>query len=192
MAANRMAIGAAVILGMAGVAYSRVPDAPAEVRIQVIGAGQVSGLMLSAAQTVASGILTTAGAHLRWTQGQAPHPPSRAIVIRFLDFAPKGHPVGALAESHPYAGDGVRITVFLDRIWAVAHRQPLLQARVLGHVLAHEIAHVLRGTNSHSWTGVMKAHWDDADYRAMRTRGLTFVAGDIVAIRARLTHKEDM
>src|SRR5262245_26920748 len=120
MAANRMAMGAAVILGMAGVAYGRVPDAPAEVRIQVIDAGQVSGLILSAGQTVASGILATAGAHLRWTQGRAPHPPSGAIVIRFLDFAPRGHPAGALAEAYPYAADGVRIIVFLDRIWAIA------------------------------------------------------------------------
>src|SRR5262249_10712810 len=136
--------------------------------------------------------LATAGAHLRWTHGQAPHPPSGAIVIRLLGFAPKGHPAGALAEAHPYAADGVRIKVFLDRIWAVADRQPLLQPRVLGYVLAHEIGHVLRGTNSHSWTGVMKAHWDDADYRAMRRRGLTFAADDVEAIRARLTLKEDM
>ena len=191
MAANRMAIGA-VILGMAGVAYGWVPDAPAEVRIQVLGAGQVPGLILSAAETVASRILVTAGAHLRWTQGQAPHPPSGMIVIRLLDFAPKGYPAAALAQAHPFAADGVRITVFLDRIWAVADRRPLLQARVLGHVLAHEIAHVVRGTNSHSWTGVMKANWDDADYRTMRGRGLTLAADDVAAIRARLTHKEDM
>ena len=81
-----------------------------------------------------------------------------------------GTPAGALAVSLPYARGGVRITVFFDRVADYANCDPLFMPRFLGHVLAHEIGRVLRGTNAHSLTGVMKAHWDRDDYFAMRVK----------------------
>jgi hypothetical protein len=31
---------------------------------------------------------------------------------------------------------------------------------MLGHVISHEIGHLLLGTNSHSPSGIMRAQWD--------------------------------
>jgi hypothetical protein len=187
MAANPLAMVIA-LAAMGSSASARVAKPKVEVRIGLIGSGRVGGLSLPVAEAVTARILAATGARVHWREGDA----AGAIVIRFLDFAPAAQPPDALAQASPYATSGVRITVFLDRVWALADHQPLLQPRMLGYVLAHEIGHVLRGTNAHTWTGVMKAHWDDADCRAMRARRLAFAPDDVAAIRARLTHKEDM
>ena len=184
MAANHLAMGMVVLVAMRGSASARIAEPKAEVRISLIDSDRVGGTSLPVAKAVAARILAATGARVHWSEGDA----AGAIVIRFLDFAPEKQPPDTLAQASPYATSGVGITVFLDRVWAFANHQPFFQPRILGHVLAHEIGHVLRGTNGHSWTGVMKAHWDDADYRAMLARGLTFTAEDVVDIRARLTH----
>src|SRR5712692_6729361 len=40
----------------------------------------------------------------------------------------------------------------------------------LGHVLAHEITHMLQYTALHSDSGVMKAHWDGPELSQMKKR----------------------
>jgi hypothetical protein len=187
MAANYLAVGTVVLAAMTGSASARIAAPGAELRISLIDSGRVGGTRLPVAEAVAVRILADTGARVHWSEGNA----AGAIVIRFLDFAPAKEPPQNMACSTPYATSGVRITVFLDRVWALAN-QPILQPRVLGYVLAHEIGHVLRGTNAHTWTGVMKAHWNDADCRAMRARRLAFADEDVEAIRARLANKEDM
>jgi hypothetical protein len=186
MAANQLAMGMIVLVAMSGSASARSPEPEAEVRISLIDSDRVGGTSLPAAMAVAAGILAATGARVHWSEGNK----AGAIIIRFLDFAPEKQPRDILAEASPYATSGVRITVFLDRVWALANDQHLFKPRILGHVLAHEIVHVLRSTDAHSWTGVMKEHWDDADYRAMRTRGLTLAAEDVALTRASLTRSE--
>jgi hypothetical protein len=55
--------------------------------------------------------------------------------------------------------------------------------RVLAHVLAHEIGHVLQCTNWHARSGVMKAHWTNLDYDAMERKPLEFTSIDVDLIR---------
>jgi len=56
-------------------------------------------------------------------------------------------------------GKGTLATVFVDRIEAMAARGPIDAWSVVGRVMAHEIGHLLLGTNSHSDTGVMREIW---------------------------------
>ena len=53
----------------------------------------------------------------------------------------------------------------------------------MGHVLAHEITHVLQGTNFHALSGVMKAVWDFRECHRMTVLPLRFTATDILLIR---------
>jgi hypothetical protein len=158
-----------------------------EVRIMVIGSDLLCGTDLVNTEAIASAILAATGAKLRWERGNALPQPPGAIAVRFAQFPPKNRPDGALAETALYGDGGGRITVFLDPVWTFAERRPLFLPRVVAHVLAHEIGHVLRGNDAHS-TGIMKAHWDEGDFRSIVTKGLPFAAEDIEAIRARLTH----
>ena len=50
---------------------------------------------------------------------------------------------------------------------------------ILAHVLAHELGHILQGTDWHAETGVMQANWRAADYETMQRGPLAFTAEDI-------------
>jgi len=85
---------------------------------------------------------------------------------------------GALAYALPF--DGAHIVVFLDRIQRSVPRK--ITSRILGHVFAHEITPILQGCNHHADSGLMKAHWDEADLRTMFWQTLPFTPDDITLI----------
>ncbi len=64
--------------------------------------------------------------------------------------------------------------------------KPSLAAVVLGHVLAHEIGHVLLGHNGHAREGLMKATWSATEQTAMRHRSLSFTAEEGGHLRQQL------
>ncbi len=53
----------------------------------------------------------------------------------------------------------------------------------LGHVLTHEITHVLQGVARHSQEGVMKAQWTPKDRTEMRKRPQPFTPYDAKLIQ---------
>ena len=57
---------------------------------------------------------------------------------------------------------------------------------LLGHVLAHEIAHLVEGIPRHSETGLMKASWTARDYSAMARGRLALAKEDVAIISGRL------
>ena len=75
------------------------------------------------------------------------------------------------------------VTIIYDRILAFTDVNPSLRSTILAHVLAHEIGHLLKRTNGHSPSGVMKAHWEAGDYSRMAYRPLPFLPGDIEMIQ---------
>jgi hypothetical protein len=56
-------------------------------------------------------------------------------------------------------------TVFADRIEAMAGRTQSDPGTLLGHVMAHEIGHLLMGTSTHSPIGLMRERWSDDEVR---------------------------
>jgi hypothetical protein len=56
---------------------------------------------------------------------------------------------------------------------------------LLGHVLAHEIVHVLQGIKRHSDQGLMKARWTREEILQMEKQPLKLTAEDIRIIQAR-------
>jgi hypothetical protein len=60
---------------------------------------------------------------------------------------------------------GVLATVFVDRVEWIAGLSETDAALLLGRAIAHEIGHLLLGTNAHSVSGLMRAQWTPADIR---------------------------
>jgi hypothetical protein len=54
----------------------------------------------------------------------------------------------------------------------------MYEAAFLGHVMAHEIGHVLQGVARHSEDGLMKGNWTHQDVLSMVTRRLSFTKSD--------------
>ena len=144
--------------------------------------------VLAAALAAVNRIFHQIDVQIAWQdRAQQPAQAGRAEYIELqLEAAPPSREhSGSLAYSKPFATSGIRIHVFADRIMRVAG--PDLAAPLLGHVMAHEIAHVLERSNGHSATGLMKANWEAGDYREMRSRFLGFEASDAEWIQTSLS-----
>jgi hypothetical protein len=57
------------------------------------------------------------------------------------------------------AGRGSLATVFADRIVRLAARSRIDAATLVGYAIAHEIGHLLLGTDAHAPRGLMRAAW---------------------------------
>jgi hypothetical protein len=83
---------------------------------------------------------------------------------------------GALGSAMPF--EGIHIRVFYDRI----RSEVVPKSVLLAHVLVHEIAHMLQGTDQHSESGIMKAVWTHQDRLQMLTGALPFTPQDVEMI----------
>jgi hypothetical protein len=63
------------------------------------------------------------------------------------------------------AGGGSLATVYADRVGLMAQKGGMDVAELLGRAMAHEIGHLLLGTNQHTRQGLMRASWSGADLR---------------------------
>ncbi len=173
-----------LLLAAAATAQGRgfAPVAPASTVAVCIEYDQQARLVQTA-QPVATRLLAAADVTLRWHTGFK-HCPENALRIALQEHSsPSEHP-GAFGYAQPY--EKATIRVFLDRVLASqpggadsANALPAL----LGHVLAHEIAHLLQGIIRHSHTGLMRAHWTVEDNKRMRTTPLSWDPDDIELIR---------
>ena len=104
------------------------------------------------------------------------------VQVRFIREEPDGASREVLARAWPFREEGIAIHLMYSRIrWVAAGSGR--EAPILAHVLAHEIGHVLQGTNWHAPTGVMKAHWSAQDYDAMGWEPLEFTSLDVELIK---------
>jgi hypothetical protein len=142
------------------------------------GEADLPAASFSLAENTASGIFSPIGVRLRWHDGPSCASSTDEIRIDLANQAPEGMPADALAYAYPY--EGAHIVVIYDRVKRLdcgCAKNP-----ALGYVLAHEIAHILQGITRHSESGVMKAHWDRADYEKMLNHDLHFAPEDIALI----------
>lgn len=84
----------------------------------------------------------------------------------------------------PGGGRGSMASVFYPRVAELAEMGGASRAVVLGHALAHEIGHLLLGTNSHSQAGLMRAEWLREDLRRAAMGSLVFTPEQGEVIRA--------
>jgi hypothetical protein len=83
-------------------------------------------------------------------------------------------------------GQGAYCDVFVEPMEELQKLYPVSLDSVLGHVAAHEIAHLLLGRNSHSPTGLMRAHWNSHTIDDLRRGTLSFNSTQSSAMADRL------
>jgi hypothetical protein len=166
-----------VIVGV--VAQAREPVRPTAESTVVICMGYTPNAVAdNRARVVATDIFAGIGVKLAWRlPGNCP---ADGIVITFSNDTPASVFPGALAYAMPY--EGKHTVVFYDRVKDQ-------MGTVLGHVIAHEVTHILQGVIRHSESGVMKANWTGADYQAMTWKPLEFTREDIDIINCGLERR---
>jgi hypothetical protein len=143
----------------------------------------VTSFALVRGEFIATAIFGNIGVRISWVHRtrcvqSSPDP----IAVQVSTGAPPGRFPGALAYTRIAER---QIEIFYDRVEHTV--DALIVPNLLGHVLAHEIAHVLEGVSRHSADGVMKAHWDRHDYEQMYPHLLSFAPEDVELIRAGLS-----
>ena len=147
-------------------------------QIQVYDYANIEQVALDRLLSSTHEILATAGIPVQVSlcrgQGavscESAEPQTQPLVVRIVPGYAK---TSSNARREPlgqsYAGhDGGSVaSIFLApaREQAAAVNVPWLT--VLSYAAAHEIGHLLLGDQAHTSRGVMKAHWDRADYMAM-------------------------
>jgi hypothetical protein len=170
---------------MAAMVWTSVPAdaAPAaEPRVTVCMASMEDMLLENQAKIVSSAIFAGIGVKIQWHSPS--HCPAEAIFITFSNDEPGSLLPGALAYALPY--EGTHIVVFFDRV----KNKPSNVSSVLGHAIAHEIAHILQGVTRHSESGLMKANWTGEDYQRMAWKPLPFTDEDVRLIHSGLKVRE--
>jgi hypothetical protein len=132
----------------------------------------VSNFAVERAKSLTSRIYSEVGFQVEWN-ARAECAKAGSIHIRIDAEAPERIEPDVLAYALPYGGWGTCIHIFYDRIAAVHHDG------LLGHVIAHEVAHVLEGIVRHSSTGLLKPKWDSKDYFEMHHHALPFAEEDV-------------
>jgi hypothetical protein len=194
---------ACILLAAVGVAALVVRPATAQetakITVTVYNRSTMDAPVLAAGQSVAQKILRGAGVESMWVdcpvQGtpeanpecrqQFDHPKIiLTIVPRWAGPVPGSDQLGLAAEVEN--GIGSYCYVFQERLEQLAAAKHVSAARLLGHAIAHEIGHLLKGSNSHSSAGLMSKYWYANELRAVAMGSLIFTTDDTEKIRARL------
>jgi hypothetical protein len=188
----RLAIVIALTTGIdaaACLARTKDPAAQQWYRVNVRMSSKTGAPILGESQAVATAVLATISVRLTW-RGLATSNGAvacgnestvRDIEVEVLPHAPANRNDGALAIAMPNLDTGVRVVIFYDSVARLRDQAPM--AKILGYLLAHEIAHVLQGIAHHSRGGVMSARWTENDFKQMSGGILTFTPEDTRLIR---------
>ena len=187
-----------MLAGAPVLSAAEAPESPARltVAIHVTDNANLSPTELAGAQNHATLAYRAAGFDIVWSSalwkpevGQSGDPLSidvRLVILpanmvekkcreEKLDDSVLGIAVSGASEAR-----GRVAYVFYHRIErvAIAHQAPIM--RGLGHVIAHEVGHVLMGVNSHAGEGLMRANWNPRENRPQ-----TFTRNQVQQIRRR-------
>ena len=192
------------VLGQPGLAKPTslevIPTA-LRIKVHVYNLAHALPATLGEAEKEASKIFGLAGVQLTWVDcstddaevriGQTCHPPFGSADLR-LRLLP--HRLAELRQTHPHSlglalpcpatDGGCFVNVFYQRAEELATDGELGLPKVLGHAIAHEIGHLLLGSNAHSPVGIMRAKWGPEDLRRANRGNLLFGAKEAELIRA--------
>jgi hypothetical protein len=77
--------------------------------------------------------------------------------------------------------------VFFEPLEELHERFNVNLGPLLGDVVAHEIAHLLLGTNAHSDTGIMRPHWSEQDFVNVNKGHLLFTQAQGQTMRKKVS-----
>jgi hypothetical protein len=180
-----------MLMAVVNASASSGQNAESTVHVYVTFEASVAGPLIVGARSCASKLLAPAGVKLIWHDTPTGDPAdANSLAMTFLPTTPviyrTGRNAKALAVALPYASTGQQILVFNDRVSDFVAPYGRRSWVVLGHILAHEIGHVLENVARHSDTGLMQANWTRDDISMMIWAGLPFAPEDKALIRARM------
>lgn len=173
-----------IVLLSGNMAAGRVGEEGSEIRVLVNNSVRMSGSVLNHAEQEAARIFRTAGIDIVWVNCPGGFvlasdvcrhvPRSNEFVMHIVA---NGRTSSDLVFGLSFLGQdgaGKYSDVFYDRV-AEAHRESGEDiSQLLGTVAAHELGHLLLGSNAHSCSGIMAPVWRKDILRQMEMGNLYF------------------
>ena len=152
-------------------------EAEQTLRIHLYDQAHVPAGTLKWATAEATRIFRAAKIKINWEQPSAESPRDQGLdmssampwklgerqylVVRIMRRTPATTTFrGALGFALPVAQNGAHVSIFYDRVEALARCVSAASYVILGHAMAHEIGHVLLSSSGHSSAGLMQARWE--------------------------------
>ena len=182
-------------------AVARTPDPIPHVQVSLFDDAHVPLATLAQAQDRASAIFAHAGIEVDWLVCEPADPkdfaPSRTACSD-LDW-PRHLSVRIISRGRSVASDifgqafvdesghGVYSNIYYQNLALSQNHPGISDGEMLGYVVAHEIGHLLLGTNSPSHDGLMQAKWSPLVLSDMPRALLVFTSAQSALIHSRLS-----
>lgn len=177
-----MRAGWMAAMAMAEAIAAQAGQAQPKLTVWIESPHDLDVVVLAGAEGTASRVFAQVGVKLEWKIGTPPaNAPDENLAMAFDAKAPARFDRDALGYA-TVGGSGTVIHIFYVRVIRTGAKK--LVSVILGHVMAHEITHVLEGIPRHSDMGLMKAQWRAQDYYQMSRRPLPFAPIDAEMVRA--------
>ena len=157
------------------------------IHVLIVDQAEVPPAIRQRAQDVAARVFHLSGIAVVWVDGG--QCPARCLTVRIVTEPVSAksrdpHMLG-VAPSMPDAR-GINLWIFYPRVRGYSAELGLETSLLLGHVMAHELGHLLLPHGAHSLAGLMRPAWDRAQVRAATEGLLTFTPDQADLIRERL------
>lgn len=191
---------AMVVAGQAGLAQE-MPGENLAIRVRLYDYARVEPGDLARAQDEAARVLRRAGVGTVWLDcsgseaGAGGDAACRGrlqatdLILRILpramaERAPRSKDSLGFAQQSTDGAPAYVASVFQHRVEERAKELDSSPRVILGYALAHEIGHLLLGTNSHSPIGIMRAAWTENELRLASRGSFSFQAQEATRISA--------
>jgi hypothetical protein len=216
----RWGVGLAVAIALAGFdhAATAAPEGPRPAfTIHVRNYAGVPSGTLAEAERVATAIFRGAGIETRWNEMDVSGDRVKAAVVQgqpmtladiqvnvLPDTAtiPAGVSASVMGVAPGAGADRTLVDVFNGRVralfWKISSAylkgdidRPVSQGQLLGHVIAHEVGHLLLNRQGHSPSGIMRGEWAFADFRDMVSGMLLFTSQQAQFMRGEVVRRDE-
>ncbi len=187
----RIALSIAAISVCACAAAETTPASrqdPQVVRACLTGSGQIN-FIVGQAEKIANEIFVGAGVQVVWRFQPSRCKPVDAGEMHIEVTADTPGTRYPKALGYTLLTGDPHTEIFYDRI--VRAVDPIDVPKLLGHVLAHEITHVLEGVARHSSTGLMKESWNERDFRDLKWKPLPLAPEDLELLARGLQMRQE-
>lgn len=179
------------------------PDSDPRITVHVYNISRVPAQTLAVAEGEAWKVFERAGIQVRWVSG--PLTPAEVresedrssprvrsdIRLRIYDQSMvKPWRVNDSSLGFVVPLENSDAILFYDRVQWLCHARQSDPAPILGVAMAHEIGHLLLGSEQHSPTGMMRDTWLSSDLIAASQGLLRFRAGEAALMRAEIRRRK--